>query len=352
MKQTLSLNRAVIRVDSIATGNVDNVLKQDNNNKTFFVDLSDGAAKETALDAMRVISRTNGKHYYSFEDILKKNIVKAVAKEYVAPVGEVWEATPMCICNKANTMLGLEIGIESPYLESRDGMHWGHKDIFIEVNTNQCGVELDCKKFGVHQNHLLVRAIYKNYLEGGQSEFYTMSIKHENNNLNDLAAVDAWIKSQEAVNIDEEAENNSKPLTIVLTAKVEQGNLYAELENNYVYPRGTKLMPVFKVGDQVVATFTKKTDMKYEVGSGYDLRAEEFDVMSYHTNLNTYPKLSDGTASPELVYQIENNKNYHTVTVEYSTPKTLKGEEKYFIITFATTETSILNKLKTIFGIA
>jgi hypothetical protein len=78
--------------------------------------------------------------------------------------------------------------------------------------------------------------------------------------------------------------------------------------------------------------FVEDQALVYEIGSGYDLRAEEWDSMNYYTNLNYYPQLSDGIQAKNLVYQFENGVNYDTLTFEFYTDKveTNNGDKRLF----------------------
>ena len=92
-----------------------------------------------------------------------------------------------------------------------------------------------------------------------------------------------------------------------------------------------------------------------ENGAGPDLRAQEYDNMSYYTNLNHYRQLSDGIASKNLKYQFENDQNYHTVTFEYDTDKAQmagSADQKRFGMILGTTSGTVRDQLKTWLGIS
>lgn len=352
MKHKIAQNRSLIVVDAIKKGSVETALNASTNG-TVFIKPSTGQGDDVAItdEGYRVLSKFDGKIYQSFGTIRKKDILYVNAKEYKAPVAEVWEATPTCQCSNPNKTLKLEINISSPYYENTNGaFNMGNNKFYTAVDKGKCNYDGDCETVGVYKNHLLVRAIYAEYLAQGGSEYYTMTIKEGANALADLAAVDAFIATNKAVNTDANKTNNSKPLTIVLTAKIVSPTLYRDLDVNYVYPRGIKLNPVFILDEEQVLKFTQTTKLVQEIGSGYDLKDEERSVMSLHTDLKNYPTLIDGTPSPELVYQVDASKKYHTVTVEYKSPTSLHAEDYTPVsITFATTDQAVFTKLKTIF---
>ena len=76
--------------------------------------------------------------------------------------------------------------------------------------------------------------------------------------------------------------------------------------------------------------------------------------MSLYTNLNFYPRLSDGIQNPDLVYQFENNKNYKTITFEFDSKKSgledvPEGRYKKFGVLFGTENNTIFNQLSAMF---
>ena len=75
--------------------------------------------------------------------------------------------------------------------------------------------------------------------------------------------------------------------------------------------------------------------MVYGEGVGSDMRMLERELMSLHTNLNYNPTLSDNSKSPELVYQFENGKKYHVVTIEYFVYKSDKTQKNNEIVYLA-----------------
>jgi len=142
---------------------------------------------------------------------------------------------------------------------------------------------------------------------------------------------------------------------LYIFGRVRPTGSYNDLEVNYTYPRGTKLKPHITLNGSVPVPFAKVMDLEYEIGSGYDLRAEEFEAMSLWTGLNHYPQLGDGIASPGLVYQFENGKQYHTVGFEACAEKSglegvFEGDNRKWHILLGTEDSMVYSTLANIFG--
>ena len=94
--------------------------------------------------------------------------------------------------------------------------------------------------------------------------------------------------------------------------------------------------------------------MAYEIGAGYDLRAEEWENMNYYTNLNGFAQLSDGLPSGLVKYQFENATNYDTLTFEFYTDKVERnnGDKRLFGVLLGVKDgNAVFATLKTIFGV-
>lgn len=335
-------------------------------------------------DKFRFISKLGGKVYYSF-DVIDKNFYNSVAKAYQAEAVNTWETTITKCGGKGSELL---INIDEQSLIQRDGLTWTHRDFVIGVTPEDINYTCD-GVHPVHENNLITAAFVEK-INAINSPFYEAEATVDVSGLTayaDLAALNtavptpsqgdmaiitgtgtvmwdgsAWQTVATEVGVISDAttfsaNNNGDTgslLKLVLMGKVQTAGLYKDLEANYVYPRGVRLNPIIHVFGEPAIQFTETQELQYEIGAGYDLRAEEFASMSLFTNLNFYPQLSDGLAAPDLVYQFENNTNYNTVSFEFASKKSgledvPEGATKKFAVLLATSDATIFSKLSAAF---
>ena len=277
-----------------------------------------------------IVSKLGGKVYYSFDTITKATITNILAKTYQAQAVNIWKTTVNhCECVDG---FQVKINLDEQYLIQRDGLTWAHSDFVVGVTAE----EIDCQCAGGvlsgYDNNIITKMAVEK-INAMNSPFYEAEAQTAANA--PVADIDAFIATNKAVNTDGDPATDVL-LQLVIKGKVQAAGNYRDLEVNYVYPRGVRLQPVISVnGGTKNFAFTESQALQYEIGSGYDLRAEEFDIMSLSGKLNYYPQLSDGIASADLVYQIENGKNYDTVSFEFATGKVEKnnGDTRLFGIT-------------------
>jgi len=356
MKSTLSNNKQLFNVKSITTANKN--LGQIAEGEFAFIN------EETNLTVVptsfanlpaefRLVSKLNGKIYYGLDTVKKDTISKLVAKEYVAPTGNVWKGIiENCDCSKS---VLLQIHINDDELMRRDGFTWTHRDTHFELTPQELECLCDCDGKGVYENHLLTKMLFDK-ITAVDSAFYTASVETESGTqLADSAAIQSFIDGKKADNTDDDDTNDSEKLVLVIKGKVKATPLYRDIEVNYVYPRGTALTVNAVVNGNVNIAFTEETALGFEIGAGYDMRAEERDCMSLYSDLNHQPRLSDGVAHPNLVYQFENGVNYDTISFEFSTDKVERvgtADTKGFAMVLgAETGSSVSTALKAAFGI-
>jgi hypothetical protein len=180
------------------------------------------------------------------------------------------------------------------------------------------------------------------------SPFYTAEVVQEDGT--PVPDVAAFVLANEEANTDSDLTKDGPKLKLVIKGKLSPVVSYKDLDVNYVYPRGVKLNPAVTINGEATIPFTQTQALHFEIGAGYDLRAEEFESMSLYTNLNFYPRLSDGIQNPDLIYQFENFKRYKTVTFEFNSKKSgledvPEGDNKKFGVLFGTESAGIFVEL-------
>lgn len=405
MESYLADIKQVFNVKSIAAVNLaPNAIP---NNSVGFLDASTNltVAPTTAWaalpDTISIIAKIDGKVYYSFSDIEKNSIIRKNKVNYSAPRPNAWEGTIDCCACIDN--LTLNIHVDDQELVDRDGLSWTHRDFAVEVATQEMKCYCSCDGTHKEYENNVMTMLLVNKVNNMNSPYYEASAAISITGVDtgttapatggteaqgDLyirtGSTDpglyihdgtAWVLVGTATGVLTDVEtfvevmkdqNTASPVTnagpmlkFVLTGKVKDTPHYANLEPNYVYPRGARITPSIDVGGKCVVAFTETQTMKYELGAGYDLRAEEWEVMNYYTDLNFLPRLSDDLQNSKLKYQFENGKTYDTITLEFSTPntETNSGRRRLFGITFgveqvtAGTPTTVFTNLAAMFGV-
>ena len=326
-------------------------------------------------DRFNIVSKLGGKVYYSFSTIEKSRIRNIYQQDYVAPVQNEWEVLMShCACIEGFV---INIHVESMDLIQQDGLTWVHRDFVVGVAAD----EIDCQcADGVlkgRDNNVLTKLAYDKIV-AMDSPYYTATVRADltgvstyadatardaaiaspvagnlaivtgtgltqyngsawvtigdvNGNIA-AADIDTYITNANTLNTDSDADNDTY-LKLVIVGKNQAAPDYNDLEVNYVYPRGVKLMPSIDLNDgEKNIAFTETVAVVFEKQAGYDMRAMEWDTMNYSTNLNYYTRLSDGIAAPGLKYQFENGVNYDVLSFEYETDKvdTNSGRTRLF----------------------
>ena len=403
MKSTLADNKQLFRVAAVepATATAETIAA----NKIGIIDMVDGSMTygQTVTpgnfgslpDEFRIVSKLNGQIYYSFDTIKKANIKNIVKQDYKAPVAEIWKATIDC-CSCIEDML-LTVNLTVPELTQEVGLTWTTKDFQYAVATSEMKCHCSCDGTApVYENNIMTKLMAEQ-VNSETEAYYTAEIQYiaavniptsvtttpgdiyrtgtsifivnaagsPVNIGNALASpgkiatitdVDTFIEVFKADNLAGVPGNYGPMLTLVLNGVNQLAPYYSDLEESYVYPRGVKMNPsLMSPRGGCVNVFTKTQDLVFELGAGYDLRAEEFDNMSYYTNLNTRPQNSSGTASKDLIYQFNNGVNYNVINLEFFTDKTERnnGDKRLFGITFGldTSATAAYTALKNMFGL-
>lgn len=382
MKNTLANNKQVFNVKDIAYSTTLENLAE--GQVGFFAEGSNTSIAATVdtfaelPEKFFIISKLSGITRVGFDTITKSSIKNILAKAYTAQAVNIWE-TIVNYCDCA-TGFQIKINIDEDSLMRRDGLTWAHSDFVVGVTAE----EIDCQcKDGVlsgYDNNIITKmAVAK--VNAVNSPYYAAEAKYDVTGMTvyeDQAAlttangsptkgdlgvvtgeglkqytgsawevvgtvaglitdIDSFIENSQDLNSDD-VTTNDLLLTLVIKSKVQSAGLYRDLEVNYVYPRGVKISPAISVNNGAKNfLFTETQALAFEIGAGYDMRAEEFEVMSLSGVLNNYVQLSDGIASPDLVYQFENGKNYTTVSFEFSTDKVEanSGEKRNFSIILA-----------------
>lgn len=300
-------------------------------------------------DEFKLISKLGGKVYYSFDNIKKDELVtgSAIATPYSPEKNNIWETT----IADANFEKSLDLVLNYDQLtqNTKNGIGW-EREIFtvtpVELDWNCDGT------YPIYENNIITSLLAKK-INAVESPFFEAEVRSAADD-SVIADPEALAATNKAVNTDADGTNNGPLFKLVVKSKLQPAGLYHDLEVNYVYPRGVRLNPVIQVDGVNKYDFTELQANAYEIGAGYDLRAEEFECMSLYTNLNFYPQLSDKLASPDLVYQFENGVNYNTVIFEFKSKKsgeqdTFDGNYKRFSVLLGTSDGTVFSTLSSIF---
>lgn len=396
MESTLSNNKQLFNVKAIANSGLtpeaipEGTLGVVDTSTNQTVSLSNFASLPSEFV---FISKMNDKVYYSFDTINKAKIKNFMADAYKAPQINIWETTiEKCDCING---FQLNINIDEQSLIQRDGLTWTHRDFVVDVSPEELLCKCRCDGTNPAYENNVITQVLTEKVNAINSPFYEAEIKLDISGvtayanqgaldtanptptqgnlaiLNDantlvmyngsawvvigtdvgmITDVDNFVTINKAINTDGDTATDGPLLEFVLKGKVQPAPRYNDLEINYVYPRGVKLNPAIILNGSKNISFTETQELGYELGAGYDLRAEEFDYMSLYSNLNFYPQLSDGIQNPDLVYQFENSTNYNVVNFEFDSLKTERAgnaDQKRFNVLLGTSDGSIFTTLST-----
>lgn len=398
MKSTLSDNRQLFNVKAIAPAGL--APDEIPNDTLGIIDMSTGLSVSpttynTMPDEYKLVAKVNNKFYLSFDEIEKSKVISATKQPYQAPQVNVWEGViENCDCMESAI---LKINIEDDALLRRDGMRHSHTDLYFELSPKDLKCHCSCVKKSVYDNNIMT-SLFVEKVNAANSQFYEASAKIDLTDVAvyaDDAARDAAITAPVAgqvvvsgvsltqydgtawaiigddqgnvadpmaftlaskeVNTDEDETNDGEKLILVISSKIPGLSSYSDLDVQYEYPRGTRIMPSVQTNGSTNIQFTEVQEIQYELNAGMDLRKEEFDNMSLYTDLNFYPQLTDGIASRDLVYQFENNKQYNVVNIEFLSKKSgledvHESTHKTFSVLLASETLAVYNILATLFG--
>jgi hypothetical protein len=357
MKHTIAQNKQLFNVKAIADSKTFETLG-DNEVGVFAAGSTTSlpaAAVYAALPAeYSVVGKVNGNIYYSFANIQKAKMTRYAEQDYTASAVNIWEAvveSSECDCIGTAT---IKINIDEESLMRERGLSWVNTDTSVVSSPSELTAQCDCTGNPTYDNHVITRELFKQ-VNDSDSPFYLAKCKITGGAaLADLAAIDAHIATNKAVNTDNDPGTDTATLTLIIEGKPAVTRDYKDLDVNYIFPRGAKLFPSVKLNGDAGPSieFTETQEITYELGAGADVRASEFECMSLYTNLNHYPQLSDGVASEDLVYQFENSVNYNTVCFEWTTDKVNvnDGDKRLFGVLFATSSGAVYTALKALFS--
>lgn len=394
MKSTLADNKQLFNVKAIATAGL--TAGEIPNDTLGVIDVSTGLTVVPASwgdmpDEFAIISKVGGKVYYSFDNIEKDRIKNKVAVPYSAAQPNIWKTTiKSCLC--MDDVL-LNVNINDGELVQQDGLTWTHRDSVYEVSSEEMKCHCSCNgEHKVFENNIMTMLLHQK-MQADQSQFYKSYVgvsidgvatggtlpgtgdegelfiktgadeglyRHNGTAfvlIGDsdgiITDVEAFVEANKEVNTDDDDTNDGPMLELYLETIIPPTPNYADLEVNYVYRRGTTIMPSILIDSKIAVAFEEVQQAEFEIGAGYDVRAEEWENMNYYTDLNHYVQLSCGTQAPGVVYQFENGKNYQSVNFEFDTKKTLRndGDTRLFGVLLATDDAGVYTSLKDMFGL-
>lgn len=306
----------------------------------------------TLPEKFRLVARIGGKLYFSFDTIEKARMRNTIARSYQAETVNIWKGiVEGCGCD-CMTSVALKIGIDEAGLIQEQGLTWTHADSIVEVSPKELACMCDCEGKEVYQNHLFTQILF-NKIQDNNSPYYEATVEDETGTEYATAAeIQTFIDTNKDANLGSDASLFSEKLVLVLKGKVQNAAPYADLDINYVTPRGVRLTPSMRTNGTNGVVFTEEQDLAFEIGAGADLRAEEWENMNFYTTLNFMPQLSDGLAVKGLQYQFKNGENYDGLVFEFTTPKVERntGESRLFgVFLGSKAGSAVTTRLKAIF---
>lgn len=366
MKSTLADNRQILNVKAIASGVALEAL-QEGQLGIFPAgggnSISSSATFNTLPEEFFFISKLGGKIYRSFDTFKKSQIIRKTKSPYKAGVVNILKATlDSCACINFATLV---IDVNEAGLEARDGLTWQHRDTYTVTKPEyDCACANGAEGDTVKENNIFTKLLVEKIVQTN-SDYYTAEMQKEDGTVVELEDFETFFKENFEEGDDGSGGSTPAPreaLSLVITGKDFGRKVYNDLEVNYIYPRGVKLRaglvfdnkvdsPFTFVNAESFALFNEEQALVYENGAGADLRALEWDLMGYFTNVidRTLPC---GALVPDVVFQFENGKNYNSVSFEVLTDKTEtnNGDKRLFGVILATETSSVYNQLVTIFG--
>jgi len=359
MKNTLAQNKQLFNVKAIADSATLDALADGE-----FGVFAEGSETSLAANAtwndlpakFRFVSKLDGKVYYSFDTITKSSIANAAEQAYSAPAVNIWEGVVASSECDAITTATIKINLDEESLMRERGLSWVNSDSSVVSAPNELTAACEVTGNPVYANHLITRELFKQVNES-ESPFYLAKCKVTGGAaLADLAAIDAHIATNKAVNTDGDDSTDTATLTLIIEGKPAAARNYKDLDINYIFPRGVRITPAVQLNGDAGPSieFTETQEIAYEVGAGADLRAEEFECMSLYTNLNFFPQLSDGIAVDDLVYQFENGTSYNVCNFEFSTDKVNRndGDKRNFAVLLASDDSGVFTALKALLDVS
>jgi len=386
METNLAINKQMFNVGSIAYSTAIDALT-DGQFGIFAegstTSVASGVNFSTLPAKFYLAGKQGGKLYKSFDVIEKAKMRNQVSKTYVSPVANMWQTViEHCNCIKG---FKLNIHVEDMCRIQDEGMNWGQRDFVVDVQPKELLCLCSCDgKFPTYENNVITKLLVEKVI-AMKSPYYTANASvsvagldsyttTQQNALEDveegtmiintttsmlmvyngtswvavgtsaglITDLGVFVATYKTLNTDDDADNDGPMLQFNLVGAIFPTPHYKDLEENYCYPRGIQIKPSLTINEGVGIPFTQTQAVVFEQGAGYDMRAEEWSVMNYYTNLNFYPTLSDGVASPNLVYQFANGVNYNVVNFEFFSPNTMSndGRSRLFGVTLGSLTTS------------
>lgn len=283
-----------------------------------------------------------GKQYIRTPYVIKKKFIhNLIQKAPTQAQGEIWVGTiDHCDCIHG---FELNIHVDETSLMDRDGFTWAHRDKYFGMTADE--VDCYCKdgeSIAVEDNQRITVALYNKIKNDPMvSDLYEVAI----------GAMVGAEGEEELTEVEPDALPEGQSVSLIIKGKILDDGEFGHDPDDYTHLRGVRLMPSISLnGGAKGIAFEKTQDLVYGVGSGVDLRAEEFDNMNLYTDLNFEMRSSDGLLSNKIKYQFENEKEYHTLTFEYDRSKQDRageGDMNTVLVLMGSETESVLNTIKT-----
>lgn len=337
MKSTISDIRYLLKVDSIAEAGVEATELAAGELGIFGTDSPLSLAPAAYADLPKEVNLVlnTGKGFIMTPYVINKaNIRNQMAKAPTAAQPEIWEATiDHCDCVNG---FELRIGIDETSLLDRDGFTWSHKDNYYGMTSDE--IDCYCKdgEFVSTEDNNKITAMLAAKVNAANSPYYYAEV----------------VDSADAVVEDPSTLDGSANVKLRIVGKNIPSGDYGPIETDYTHLRGVRLHPIVALNQGTTVQFEKTQSLAYEVGSGYDLRAEEWDNMNTYTTLNYQTVMSDGLPSKNIKYQFDSDASYHTFTMEYDRNKqdiAGEGDRNTVLVLFASETEATIDDIEAIF---
>lgn len=353
-----------------------------------------GVSISTIPDEFLIVAKVDGKTYYGIEPVKKANMINI--RETVAQnqVVNIWSGM-IKDCNCLSSVL-LNIRITSPEFMNTHGNTAFDGHVVLSSYEMRCHCSCD-GKHPVYENNVITKLLVDK-VNTSNTDYYSASLAIDTSDVPNASTAPsspspnkgdlyyktaatkgiyiydgtAWkIITDEDGNITDEdtfqanivdrnlgdtVADYGPYVSIIITGNVSPSQASPDVERDYVSPLGYKLLPsIILNGDKGVA-FTEIQDLQFSLGEGRDLRHNEWENMTFYTNLN-YDPVIDTTGMPynQLIYQFSAAKNYTTFAFEYLAPNvnTNDGRQRLFGVTIgvAADLTTVISDLKAMFGL-
>lgn len=329
---------AGLTIDKIPEGNLGIV--DDKTNLT---------VSELSDNKVTLVKMFNGEPMFLGEYFDKKHIRNIQEKVYTPEKVNKWKTTiDHCTCIDS---LNMNITVYGNKIYETTG---NNEEVYGFVQNKPA--ELDCfcgNCSGKHTygNHLFTLYVYRQIM-AMNSPYFTAEVEQASGaKLANEKAIVEFIEANKAVNTDDDPENDSELLSLIIVGKPQS------TKNDLPYRRLTntpiRIVPTISIDGVTAIEFKELQKPQTEIGAGIDLMQEEWDNYNFYTTNNYYWDMDKEFITEAINYQFNKDKKYDTLTFVIDTDKQYTSgtneQKSRGIILGAETGSGVLAKLTAIF---